>query len=140
MAFGDFRAAAGFAAENAPAQQQQYREEAKLSYAKAIEVDPKYMPAYAALARLQEACEDHAGAMAVYEQAMKQNDHDASLWHEMGMCQCRLKNWGPGVENLRKASELDPKNTQYGRTLGLALARTGQVEEGFSVLRGSMET
>jgi tetratricopeptide (TPR) repeat protein len=134
VAFGDYRAASGFGAECSAQQQTQYREEARRAYLKAIEVDPKYLPAYLSLARLQAGCEDHAGAASIYERALKLNDRDASMWFEAGMCQCRLKNWNPAVEGLRKACELDPKNRQYGRTLGFALARAGRYEESFQVL------
>jgi tetratricopeptide (TPR) repeat protein len=134
VAFGNLRAAAALAKEGTPEQQKQYREEAGLAYAKAIEVDPTHLPAYAALARLHENCADHAGALGVYARAATQNDRNAGLWYEMGMCQCRLKNWIPAIENLRKACDLEPKNRQYAKTLGLALARTGQIQESFTVL------
>jgi tetratricopeptide (TPR) repeat protein len=134
VAFGNLRASAISAKETTPAQQKQYREEAMISYAKAIEVDPQHMPAYAAMARLQQDCNNNAGALAVYEQALKVNDKDASLWYEMGMCQCRLKNWAPAVDSLGKACKLDPQNPKYGKTLGLALARTGRYQDSFNVL------
>ncbi len=46
VSLGDFRGEAAFAKETPPALQKEYREEAKLAYLKAIEVDPKYLPAY----------------------------------------------------------------------------------------------
>src|SRR4051794_34497621 len=70
VAFGDFRSSAGFAPEMPPAQQQQLREDGRQSYLKAIEVDPRYIPAYLALARLQQRCDDLAGAVATYQKAL----------------------------------------------------------------------
>src|SRR4051812_41115725 len=42
VAFGDFRGSAGFGAEVPVAQQMQLREDARKSYLKALEVDPRY--------------------------------------------------------------------------------------------------
>jgi tetratricopeptide (TPR) repeat protein len=135
LAFGDFRAASGFAKEHSPAQQKQFREDAKQAYLKAIEIDAKFLPAYVALARLLQGCDDYPGAVAVLERALQVNSQDPSLWNELGMCQCRAKNWGPAIESLRKASLIDPNNRQYGTTLGFALARAGRYDESYAALR-----
>jgi tetratricopeptide (TPR) repeat protein len=134
VAFGDYRASASCTKGIAPAQQQQYREDAKEAYLKALEIDPKYGPAYLALARLQQMCEDHAGAAATYEKAIQLNPQDATLWYQHGMCQCRMKNWNGAVQSLRKANELDSANRQYSSTLGFTLARAGQYTDSFRVL------
>jgi tetratricopeptide (TPR) repeat protein len=135
VAFGDFRAAAGFASENSPAQQKQFREDAKQAYLKALEIDSKHMPAYLALARLLQGCDDQAGAVAVFERALQVSGQDPALWHELGMCHCRAKNWSTAIEGLQKACLLDPNNKPYSTALAFALARAGRYDESYAALR-----
>jgi Flp pilus assembly protein TadD len=134
LKYGDYLAGAGFAAKSAPAQQRQYREDAKLCYLKAIEVDAKYLPAYLALARLEQACGDYAGAVAVFDRALQLDAHNAGAWFERGICLCRTKNFPAAVDDLRKACELEPANKQYNTTLGFTLARAGRYDESFTLL------
>lgn len=134
VAFGDFRAKSAQSTEHTPAQRQQFREEARLSYLKAIEVDPKYVPGYVALARFQQACEDHGSAVAVYQKALNLAPRDAALWFELGMCQCRARDWTAALASMRKAAELEPANRKYATIAGYALARAGQWEEAYGVL------
>jgi tetratricopeptide (TPR) repeat protein len=134
VAFGDYRATAAFTKGADPAAQQQFREDARNAYLKAIEVDPKHLPAYLSLARLQQQCEDHAGAAATCEKAVQIAPDNAGLWFELGMCQCRAKNWPAAVLALRRANELEPANRQYTTTLGFTLARAGMYSDSFFVL------
>jgi tetratricopeptide (TPR) repeat protein len=134
IAFGDFRTSAAFAPESTPAQQQQFREDAKLAYLKAIEIDPNRTAAYLGLGRLQQMSGENEGAQAVYERALKVQPNEPRLWFELGMCHCRAKNWSTALEGLGKAAELDPGNRQYSTTLGFALARAGRYEESYVAL------
>src|SRR5262245_30928432 len=133
-AYANLGATAGFAPQHSPQQQAQFREEAKLAYLKAIEVDPKYLPAHVGLARLQMRCEDYAGALATYDKALKVAPQDASLWHERGLCSCRQKNWAEAVTCMQKAVELSPGNGQYGTALGYTLGKAGRFPESLAVL------
>ena len=79
VAFADFRAAASFAPETPAADREVYREEARAGYLKAIEMNPKHVPAYLALARLQQASNDMAPALGTYKKAPRgvgQGRHD----------------------------------------------------------------
>ncbi len=134
VAFADYRASASFTKGMDPAVQDQYREDARRSYLKAIDVDARYLPAYQGLARLQEGCEDHAGAAATYEKARQLAPQDASLCYQQGLCYCRAKNWKAAVQTLRKACDMDPSNRQYSTTLGFTLARAGMYNDSFVVL------
>lgn len=135
VAFGDFRANSAYAPDTPPAAQQQLREDARLSYLKALEVDANHLPAFQALARLQQRGEDYGGAIDTYQKALALHAGDANLWYELAMCQCRQKNWNDAVANLQKAIELSPANTSYKTTLGYTLGRAGRLEEGLAILR-----
>lgn len=134
VAFGDFRARSAEAPETTPEGKRQLREEAKLAYQKAIEVDPKYLPAYVSLARVQLASEDHPAATQTYGKALAICPGDSLLHFELGMCQCRMKEWPAALASMRKAMELEPSNRQYATGMGLALARAGQWDEAFAIL------
>lgn len=134
VAYADLGAAAGFSPQQGPQQQAQFREEAKLAYLKAIEVDPKHLPAYVGLARLQTRGEDHQGALATYDLALKLAPRDAGLWHERGLVQCRQKNWQDALASLQKACELSPGNNQFLTTLGYTLGRAGRLQESLAAL------
>jgi Tfp pilus assembly protein PilF len=125
VAFGDFRAKSGFAPEIPPDKQQQYRVEARLAYEKALEIDPKHLPAHVSLARLHAAVGDNSQAIVTYEKALDLSgaDKDGSLWYELGVCQCRMKDWGKAADAFKKASEREPSNRHYANALGYSLAR-----------------
>jgi tetratricopeptide (TPR) repeat protein len=135
VVFGEFREKAALAKECNDAQRQQLREEARLSYLEALKVDPKYLPAYTALARIQQAAGDHAGAVTIYQKALDLAPGDAGLWFDLGMCQCRLRDWPRALGSLRKAMEINPGNRQYASVTGLTLARAGRWDEAYEVLR-----
>jgi tetratricopeptide (TPR) repeat protein len=134
VAFGDLRARAAQEPKATPAQAQQFREEARLAYQKALEVDPAHGGAYVALARLQATGGDQAGAVRLYQKALQLDERSAAVWAELGTCQCRLKEWGPAAASFAKASERDPSNRQYGNMLGFALARAGRNDEALACL------
>jgi tetratricopeptide (TPR) repeat protein len=132
-AFGDFRVSGAMTVEQKPLQQQ-LLDDARMAYLKAIDLDPKYLPAYLGLARLHQLCENNTAAEQIFEQALKVDSSDARVWFELGMCRCRSKNWNVAVEALQKSCELDSANRRYSTTLGFTLARAGRYEEAFLAL------
>lgn len=134
VAFGDLRSSTALNQGLAPEQRQVAREEARGAYLKAIEVDPKHLPAYLALARLHRACDDTSAALSTYQEAIKLADRSPVLWHEMAMCHCKARQWEAGVAGLKKAVELDPNNRQYASALGYALVMAGHPQDGLAVL------
>lgn len=133
-AYANLQAQSAFSPDRSDQEKAQFREEAKLAYLKAIEVDAKFIPAYIGLARLQVRSEDHAGAIGTYNKALKLAPKEAGLWYELGLTQCRQKNWQDGIVHLQKACELSPDNKQYRTTLGYTLGRAGRLQESLNVL------
>ena len=134
VAFSDYRAAAAFAAETPPETQAVYREEARMGYLKAIDIEPKHVPAYLALARLQQASEDMTAALATYKKALAVTTKDAMIWYELGMCQARQKQFDEAVTSLQKACELRPDDKKCQETMGYTLARAGRWAESLTTL------
>jgi tetratricopeptide (TPR) repeat protein len=69
----------------------------------------------------------------MYTAALKTAPEDATLWFSLGMTYARTKEWAPAVENLVRATELDPENRSYHRYLGFTLARAGRYDESVAV-------
>ncbi|MFO0846186.1 MAG: hypothetical protein U0797_28050 [Gemmataceae bacterium] len=105
-AFGDMLATAAFAPDKTPDEKRQAREEAKLSYQKAIETEPKHVAAYVSLARIQQAGEEYAAAVETYGKAIQLAPTNGALWYDLGLCQGRMKQWEDAAASLRKACEL----------------------------------
>lgn len=136
VAFSDYRAAAAFAAETPPEAQSVYREEARLGYLKALEIEPKHVPAYLSLARLQQASKDMESAVVTYKKALEVTTKDATIWYELGMCQARQKQFDEAVGSLQKACELRPDDKKCRETMGYTLARAGHWPEALTALTG----
>jgi tetratricopeptide (TPR) repeat protein len=134
VAYGNVceRTAAQLNAE--PVRQQRWREEARKSYQRGIELEPNAKAGYVALGQFYLAGEDLERALETYQKGIKKLPKEPALWSELGFCQCRKKDWAAAVECFRKAHELDPENHEYGTQLGLCLARSGRVEESVACL------
>lgn len=133
-AFGDMLATAAFAPDKTPDEKRQAREEAKLSYQKAIETDPKHVAAYVSLARIQQTGEEYAAAVETYGKAIQLAPTNGALWYDLGLCQGRMKQWEDAAASLRKACELNTGDRTYFSALGYTLGRAGRVEEALAVL------
>ncbi|MFO0876056.1 MAG: tetratricopeptide repeat protein [Gemmataceae bacterium] len=138
VAFGDMIAPAAVAEDKTLQQRQAARDEARLSYLKALEVDPKFLPAHLALARLLEKTQDATGAMAAYSKALEIDPQNPQVWHALGLCQARQKQWNESVDSLRKACDLSPGNQTYVTTLGYTLGRAGRLQEALPLLAQTM--
>src|SRR5262245_35465087 len=110
------------------------REEARQAYLRALEMDPKFVPAQVGLANWYDTVGNHAKALATYQQALKLTAKDKTVWYQLGMCHARHKEWDAAITNLRKANELDPDDRQCAKTLGLCLARAGRQDESLACL------
>jgi tetratricopeptide (TPR) repeat protein len=121
-----------------PQEKERYLEDARQAYQRAIDTDPKFIPAYMAMGRLFESTERHDRAMVFFEKALKVNGKDPQLWAEVGMVYARNKQWEPALRVLKKAVELDPDRKAIVRNYGMCLARAGHYDESLVVLRGCM--
>jgi tetratricopeptide (TPR) repeat protein len=126
---GDLMLAGATAPGRGPGEKQQFFERARKAYQQAISLDPKFLPAYQALARLYVLMEDERRAVETYQKAIKLKSDDASLWYELGMCYKRQKDWEPALEHLTKAAELEPETSKYVNTLAVVLACAGRYQE-----------
>jgi tetratricopeptide (TPR) repeat protein len=136
VAFGQFREQAAKEPNVAPPQRDALREQARKAYQQALQIDPAYMPAYLALARLYAVDGDKERCLATYTEALRHHPKDASVWHELGMCHLRLNQTSSALQELQKASKLDPENRRFAKDYGYALGRLGRFDESLVVLTG----
>jgi tetratricopeptide (TPR) repeat protein len=114
-------------------EKEQYYEQARRSYQKALEVEPKNLQALAAMARYYSAIDDRPRAVATYRRAVQLYPREALLYQELGMCHARWREWEPALANLSHAVELDPENRPLMRSLAYCLARVGRYDESFAM-------
>jgi tetratricopeptide (TPR) repeat protein len=133
VAGGDYLAAEAKGKADIPIEQQQLQDKARKAYQQALRIDPKYVPAYQALANLYLDMHDYDHAIATLEKGVQVAPNDALLHFDLGMTHCRKKEFTAGLPDLKKAMELDPENRLYVDTLGYTLARAGQQDEALAV-------
>jgi Tfp pilus assembly protein PilF len=112
-----------------PATRQSLQDQARIAYQQAIKIDSGYMPAYLSLAHLYLAQDDYPRAFDTYHKALQKQPKAAEVWHALGMCHARKREWEPALTALKKAADLDIENRQYSRDLGLCFARAGRSDE-----------
>lgn len=126
---GDFQAGEAAAADIDPGRRQELREQARGDYKKALKIDPKCLPAYQGLARLYLAMHDAPLAIETYRKALKVAPKNARLWYDLALCHNSQKNWGPALDCLSRAVQLDAGNRSYLNALGIVLAESGRYQE-----------
>jgi Tfp pilus assembly protein PilF len=111
---------------------------AAVEFRKAIEVDPKCVPAYVGLAKAQEEAGLRDQAAGTYREALAVAPKDPGLWYEQGMFQARCKEWSAALDSLRAAMAKAPENPTYVRSVGFCLARSGQPDDAVAWLTRCM--
>jgi tetratricopeptide (TPR) repeat protein len=120
--------------ERPQAERDGFRHQARQSYQKALQVDPKYAPAYIALGASYMAEGDRAQAQAMFQKAIELAPNDAALWSDLGTIQAKGKDWTAAITSYSRAAQLDPGNRPLETRLGLTLARAGRYEDSLNVL------
>jgi Tfp pilus assembly protein PilF len=128
-----FAAAAEQAGDNPkdPATRSHSYQQARIAYQQALSVDPKNRFALFGLARVHTKEGNQQKAIEQYNLALKLYPQDAELWHELGMCWGKQKQWDQAIACLSKAVTLEPGNAVYSNNYGWTLARAGYQQESF---------
>jgi tetratricopeptide (TPR) repeat protein len=114
------------------------RRQARQSYQKALQVDPKYAPAYVALGESYLNGGEREQAQEMFKKAIEIAPNDAGLWAELGAAQAKAKDWPNAVASLSRAVQLDPSNKPMEQRLGFTQARAGQYEDALNTLAKCM--
>jgi tetratricopeptide (TPR) repeat protein len=96
--------------------------ESEAEFRSAIELDPRYVPAWVNLADLLRLSGREDAAEAALRDGLVQSPKDAMLHHSLGLSLVRQKRNAEALAELRKASELDPGNARFAEVYGIARA------------------
>jgi tetratricopeptide (TPR) repeat protein len=122
--------------ENRPeAERQRFATEARKTYRRALQQDPKYLPAYIGLGRLAESLGERDEAVAIYNEALTHHSKDASVWFERGVSLSRMKRYEDALASYQRASQIEPKNKTYNISAGYMYAILGRQEESLTCFR-----
>jgi tetratricopeptide (TPR) repeat protein len=114
-------------------------DQARKFFDQALKTDSKCVDAYKGLAQVEQICGNFEGALDYYRKALACNPKAAPLWYELGVCQARHANWPAAVESLQQASNLEPNNHTYLKTLGFCLAKNGRFDDSVICFKRIME-
>lgn len=134
VTMGDLKEQAAEEGDRPGAEREAFRQQARQSYQQALATDPRYLPAFVALARSYAASEEKDKTQAMFAKALALAPNDANLWYEQGACLARMKDFPAAVQSLNKAAELAPDNATVQKLLGFTLARGGWYEEALNAL------
>lgn len=107
---------------------------ARQGYQRALKTDPKNKEALIGLAELYTMAGDKTQALATYQLALHHNPKDHELAHKMARTCAGFLDWQGSADAARYALNLDPENRMYRKSLGMAQARMGQLQEAFDTL------
>src|SRR5262245_59892241 len=138
VSLGDVRVQMAADPNRTPADAERLREQAREMYQRALERDPKNLAAHKGLIRLYVNGNDPERAKAAFQKVLAKEPKNAGLWHDHGIYMARLKDWPAAIDSLQTATQLDPDNRIYCKTLGFTLARAGQPDEALPWLAKAM--
>jgi len=115
-----------------------YRE-AERAYRRAIELQPRFVPAYVNLAQLQSDMDREQEADGLLSRGLALNPGSADLQHALGLSLVRQKRLDRALDALARAAELAPDNPHYGYVQAVALESQGRLEEALRVLQAVHE-
>jgi predicted CXXCH cytochrome family protein len=109
-------------------------DEAQAEFRAAIALDRRFVPAYvnAADAYREQGREDDAVRM--LREGLAVAPESATLHHALGLAHARLKQSGPALQELGRATELEPDNARYAYVHAVALNSFGRAPEAIRTL------
>lgn len=102
--------------------------------ARAIAVDPTFVPAYVQLADLYRGRREEERADAILRRALARNPDAALAHYSLGLSLIRQKHQPEALEELRRAAELEPGSARYGYVHAVALDQAGRRGDAVKVL------
>ncbi|RUP09923.1 MAG: tetratricopeptide repeat protein [Hyphomicrobium sp.] len=112
--------------------------DARAAFARAIEIDPTFVPAVIALAELTRGQHDESGAEAALRKSLERNPHSGGLWHALGLSLIRQQRISEAMDALAKAAELAPEDPRFSYVFGVALHDTGKPREAVEALKSAL--
>jgi tetratricopeptide (TPR) repeat protein len=112
-------------------------QEAERAYRKAIERQPRFIPAYVNMAHLLSGMERETEAEGFLRRGLELNADGADLHHALGLSLVRQKKLEQATNALATAAELAPDNARYSYVYAVALQSSGKLAEAIKVLEAA---
>jgi tetratricopeptide (TPR) repeat protein len=110
---------------------------AKSALGTAIELNPRFIPAYVNLADLYRALKDEINAEKTLRRALEVIPDSPVIHHVLGLALFRQQRGKEAVNELRLAAQLDSGNTRYVYVYAVALNSTGDPQRAIMILQGA---
>jgi Flp pilus assembly protein TadD len=95
---------------------------AEHEYRAALQLDTRFVPAWANLADLMRLQGREAEAETILRQGLELSPQDATLHHALGLSLVRQQRGPEALRELRRATDLDPRNERFAYVYEVALA------------------
>ena len=112
---------------------QQY-DKAEAAFRRALQLQPKFVPAWIRLAQLVERRGRTGEAENLLRAGLRELPESSELYHALGLSQVRAGNKAAALKSLRRAAELGRDNSRYAYVYGVALHSTGKTQQALEVL------
>jgi predicted CXXCH cytochrome family protein len=113
--------------------------EAESEYKAALGLSPQYSPAAINLADLYRSLGRDSDSESVLRTAIASAPRDAGLHHSFGLALVRSKRSDEALDELLKATELDPGQARYAYVYAIALHSGGHANEALTALRENLD-
>ena len=104
-----------------------------------MHLSPQYSPAAINLADLYRSLGRDSDSESVLRTAIASAPRDAGLHHSLGLALVRSKRSDEALDELRKATELDPGQARYAYVYAVALHSAGHANEALTALKENLD-
>jgi Flp pilus assembly protein TadD len=112
--------------------------DAEAQYKAALRLSSQYTPAAINLADFYRASGRDNEGLDVLRTAVTASPQDAGLHHALGLALVRQKRNDEALEELRRATELAPNQTQYAYVYAVGLNSAGRTEDAIAILKDNL--
>ena len=109
--------------------------EAEAEFKAALRLSPEFSPAAISLADLYRQLGRNEDGQKVLQAAIEAAPTDAGLHHANGLALIRLKQTGAALEELKRATELEPDRSRYAYVYAVGLHSAGRRDEAVAILK-----
>ena len=99
---------------------------AEQEYRAALQLDTRFVPAWANLADLMRLQRRETEAEAILREGLEQSPQDATLHHALGLSLVRQQRGPEALRELKRATDLDPRNERFAYVYDVAREELSQ--------------
>ncbi len=105
------------------------------AYEKALEIDPKHLPALMGLAHLYDRKAKYDKAISLYQRAIAAYPKSSTTHNDLGICYCRKGMYEESLSELKRAINLSPERQLYRNNIATLLVELNRIDEAYDQLK-----